>query len=222
MFIGCLVIVIGTCVQASCHNLAGFMGGRFILGFGVAITSTAGPAYASEMAHPAWRGVLTGIFNTFWFVGGIPGTFVPYGTSSMNGTIAWRIPVWLQMVFSGVVLFSSPFLPETPRWLIANDRHEEALDIMVKHLHEPGSFPDANNFSRPSITVRVAETLQSCSSNTRKWSKIFPLRGLTSAGGITVSFSTAASNATEQCLFSPWVSSARYILKVFHFPVSQH
>ena len=140
MFIGCVVIVIGTCVQASCRNLAGFMGGRFILGFGVAITSTAGPAYASEMAHPAWRGVLTGIFNTFWFVGGIPGTFVPYGTSSMNGTIAWRIPVWLQMAFSGIVLFSSPFLPETPRWLIANDRHEEALDIMVKHLHEPGSF----------------------------------------------------------------------------------
>lgn len=134
MFIGCLIIVIGTCVQASCHNLAGFMGGRFILGFGVAITSTAGPAYASEMAHPAWRGALTGVFNTFWYIGGIPGTFIPYGTSSMKGTIAWRIPVWLQMVFSGIVLFSSPFLPETPRWLIANDRHEEALDIMVKHL----------------------------------------------------------------------------------------
>lgn len=138
MFIGCLIIVIGTCVQASCHNLAGFMGGRFILGFGVAITSTAGPAYASEMAHPAWRGVLTGIFNTFWFVGGIPGTFVPYGTSGMKGTIAWRIPVWLQMVFSGIVLFSSPFLPETPRWLIANNRHEEALDIMAKY-HGEGS-----------------------------------------------------------------------------------
>ena len=74
------------------------MGGRFILGFGVAITSTAGPAYASEMAHPAYRGVLTGIFNTFWFVGGIPGTFVPYGTSNISGTMAWRIPIWLQMV----------------------------------------------------------------------------------------------------------------------------
>jgi MFS family permease len=64
MFIGCLIIVLGTCVQATCTNLGGFMGGRFVLGFGVAITSTAGPAYASEMAHPAYRGVLTGIFNT--------------------------------------------------------------------------------------------------------------------------------------------------------------
>ncbi|KAF2681349.1 MFS lactose permease-like protein [Lentithecium fluviatile CBS 122367] len=138
MFIGCIIIVIGTCVQATCTNLAGFMGGRFVLGFGVAITSTAGPAYASEMAHPAYRGVLTGIFNTFWFVGGIPGTFVPFGTSTMQGTMSWRIPIWLQMVFAGVVLFCSPFLPETPRWLIANDRHEEALDTMAKY-HGEGS-----------------------------------------------------------------------------------
>lgn len=114
------------------------MGGRFVLGFGVAITSTAGPAYASEMAHPAYRGVLTGIFNTFWFVGGIPGTFVPFGTSGIDGTMSWRIPIWLQMVFAGVVLFCSPFLPETPRWLIANDRHEEALNTMAKY-HGEGS-----------------------------------------------------------------------------------
>jgi MFS family permease len=63
MFLGCLIIILGTCVQATSHNLGGFMGGRFVLGFGVAITSTAGPAYAYEMAHPAYRGVLTGIFN---------------------------------------------------------------------------------------------------------------------------------------------------------------
>ena len=114
------------------------MGGRFVLGFGVAITSTAGPAYASEMAHPAYRGLLTGIFNTFWYIGGIPGSFVPFGTSKIEGTQSWRIPLWLQMVFAGTVLICSPFLPETPRWLIANDRHEEALDIMAR-FHGEGS-----------------------------------------------------------------------------------
>jgi sugar porter (SP) family MFS transporter len=138
MFIGCLIIMLGTCIQATSTNLGGFMGGRFVLGFGVAITSTAGPAYASEMAHPAYRGVLTGIFNTFWFVGGIPSTFVSYGTSEIKGTTSWRIPVWLQMVFAGIVLVCSPFLPETPRWLIANDRHEEALDTMAFY-HGEGS-----------------------------------------------------------------------------------
>jgi hypothetical protein len=52
MFIGGLVIILGTCVQASSKDLAAFMVGRFILGFGVAIYASAGPAYVSEMAHP--------------------------------------------------------------------------------------------------------------------------------------------------------------------------
>lgn len=138
MFIGCAIIVFGACIQATCYNLAGFMGGRFVLGFGVAITSTAGPAYVSEMAHPVYRGVCTGVFNTFWYVGGIPGSLVPYATSRIDGDRAWRIPVWLQLVFTGIVLVCSPFLPETPRWLIANDRHEEALDTMAKY-HGEGS-----------------------------------------------------------------------------------
>ena len=112
MFIGALIIIIGTCVQASSQNLAAFMIGRFILGFGVAISVTAGPAYVSEMAHPAYRGIMTGLYNTFWYIGGIPGTFVPYGTSVMSGTDSWRIPIWLQMSFSGIVLAFSLFLPE--------------------------------------------------------------------------------------------------------------
>ncbi|MCJ1367520.1 hypothetical protein MMC16_006653 [Acarospora aff. strigata] len=136
MFIGALIIVVGTCVQATCHNLGGFMAGRFILGFGVAISVSAGPAYVSEMAHPSFRGVMTAVYNTFWFIGGIPGTFVPYGTQVIAGTNSWRIPIWLQMVFSGIVLSLCLFLPETPRWLMANDRHEEALAVMAKYHGE--------------------------------------------------------------------------------------
>jgi hypothetical protein len=29
----------------------------------------------SEMAHPSFRGAMTGIYTTFYFVGAIPGTF---------------------------------------------------------------------------------------------------------------------------------------------------
>jgi len=61
MFIGGLIIIVGTCVQASSKDLAAFMVGRFILGFGVAISASAGPAYVSEMAHPSYRGVMTGL-----------------------------------------------------------------------------------------------------------------------------------------------------------------
>jgi len=136
MFIGAFIIIIGTIVQATCHNLGGFMAGRFILGFGVAITASAGPAYVSEMSHPAFRGTMTAIYNTFWFIGGIPGTFVPYGTSTIQGTNSWRIPIWCQMSFSGIVVLFALFLPESPRWLMAQDRHEDALEVMAKYHGE--------------------------------------------------------------------------------------
>lgn len=112
MALGAIFIIIGTIVQATCHNLGGFMAGRFILGFGVATSATAGPAYVSEIAHPAYRGAMTGLYNVLWFGGGIPGTFIPWRTSSIEGNMSWRIPIWLQMVFSGLVLCFCFTVPE--------------------------------------------------------------------------------------------------------------
>ncbi|KAA8643486.1 putative MFS lactose permease [Aspergillus tanneri] len=136
MALGAIFIIIGTIVQATCHNLGGFMAGRFILGFGVATSATAGPAYVSEIAHPAYRGAMTGLYNVLWFGGGIPGTFIPWRTSSIEGTMSWRIPIWLQMVFSGMVLLFCFTLPESPRWLISQDQHEAALQVLAEYHGE--------------------------------------------------------------------------------------
>ena len=70
---------------------------------------------------------------------------MPYGTSYIAGANSWRIPIWLQMVFSGVVLVFALLLPETPRWLMANDRHEEALDVMAKYHGEGQSRAKRTN-----------------------------------------------------------------------------
>jgi hypothetical protein len=40
------------------------------------------------------------------------------------------------MSFSGIVLVGSLLVPETPRWLMANDRHEEALAVLAKYHGE--------------------------------------------------------------------------------------
>ncbi|KAK0249119.1 hypothetical protein LTR35_018418, partial [Friedmanniomyces endolithicus] len=68
MLIGCVLIILGTVVTGTTiHNASvhQFMGGRFLLGFGVSIVSAAGPIYVVESAHPAHRGVLTAYCNTF-------------------------------------------------------------------------------------------------------------------------------------------------------------
>lgn len=68
MFMSACIIVIGVIVQATCKSGAAgqFMGGRFLLGFGVGIIASAGPIYVIEISHPAHRGVVTGLYNVFW------------------------------------------------------------------------------------------------------------------------------------------------------------
>lgn len=39
--------------------------------FSASIASAAGPAYTVELAHPAYRGTMAGMYNTFWWLGNI-------------------------------------------------------------------------------------------------------------------------------------------------------
>ena len=61
IFIGCFIVIVGTAVQATAMEIGHFIAGRFVLGFGAAIASAAGPAYIVELAHPAYRGTMAGL-----------------------------------------------------------------------------------------------------------------------------------------------------------------
>lgn len=67
IFIGCLLVLVGTAVQAPANTQGQFIGGRFVLGFGASIASAAGPAYTVELAHPSYRGLQAGMYNNFWY-----------------------------------------------------------------------------------------------------------------------------------------------------------
>lgn len=74
MFIGGLIIVVGVIIQGTCvanHNVHQFMGGRFFMGMGVSIISAAGPCYVVEVSHPAYRGVVTALYNVCWSVASV-------------------------------------------------------------------------------------------------------------------------------------------------------
>jgi hypothetical protein len=49
----------------------------------------------------------------------------------MQSTWAWRTPSALQGLFSLICILILPFLPESPRWLIYQDRHEEAIEVIA-------------------------------------------------------------------------------------------
>ncbi len=60
--LGATIIIIGTAITASAVNTGMFMGGRFVLGFGVCFVNVSGPVYVGETAlipYLAWAFVGT-------------------------------------------------------------------------------------------------------------------------------------------------------------------
>lgn len=138
MFTGALFVIIGTCVQAPAKTVGMILGGRFILGFGVSFCCVSAPCYVSEMAHPQWRGTLTGFYNCTWYIGSILASWTIVGCSYIADERGFRVPIWCQLITSCLVAICVWFLPESPRWLIANDRYDEAVAVLAKY-HGEGS-----------------------------------------------------------------------------------
>jgi MFS family permease len=74
MFSGSCFIVLGSILESTAKRgeLSQFMGGRFLIGFGMTIATTSAPTYLVEMAYPSWRGVFDGLYNVVgYYVGAI-------------------------------------------------------------------------------------------------------------------------------------------------------
>lgn len=153
MFIGSIIVIIGTIISGTTRFnpvVEQFMAGRFFLGFGVAIASAAGPIYVVETSHPLFRGVATAYCNTFWFTGSILSAGAVLGALDLPGVQSWQIPVWLQLLFSGIICIGVFFIPESPRWCYVNNKREKAIAIL-SHWHGLG------NEQSPWVQLQISE-----------------------------------------------------------------
>ena len=164
LWIGVLYVISAVgCAYA--WNVSTFIAARFIGGVGIGISTVAAPLYISEIAPPAYRGRLAGMFQ-FNIVFGIVIAFLSNALLAGIGENAWR---WML----GVAAFPSLLytvlcfgIPESPRWLIGRkgDREE---GLRVLRLIEPDA-PEAQ------IVAEAAE-IQAASServvSSRFWSR---------------------------------------------------
>jgi len=164
MFTGAVIVIVGTCVQAPSTTTQQFLGGRFVLGFGVSFACVSAPCYVAEMAHPRWRGTLTGLYNCTWYIGSIIASWVVYGCAFIDNLDAWRIPIWCQMITSGIVVVGVFWLPESPRWLMAQDRHEEAARVLATYHGE-------GRIDHPMVQLQMKEMINqiSAEASDKKW-----------------------------------------------------
>ncbi|CRK31648.1 Lactose permease like protein [Verticillium longisporum] len=113
-----------------------FACGRFMLGFVVSFCLVSAAYYVSEMSHPKWRGYHTGLYNCMLWLGATVASWTIFGCSKWDNPYAFRIPIWGQLFSSIIVGVGVFFVPESPRWLIANGKIEQARAMLAKYHGE--------------------------------------------------------------------------------------
>src|SRR5260221_7397769 len=121
-------------------DVTSFISARFIGGLGIGISTVAAPLYISEIAPPAYRGRLAGMFQ-FNIVFGIIVAFASNYFLKDVGQNAWRwmlgVAAFPSLVYSVMCLG----IPETPRWLIGR-KGDQAAGLRVLKLIEPEASPE--------------------------------------------------------------------------------
>ncbi len=117
---------------------------RILGGLAVGAASILGPAYISEIAPSRIRGRLTslqqlmivlGLFAAFlsnYFLADIAG-----GSSNefWAGYQTWQWMFWMEIIPAVIFFFSLLFIPESPRYLVAAGRPEEAIKVLASISH---------------------------------------------------------------------------------------
>lgn len=156
ILIGCIIMILGVVLQSISINLSMFIASRFFIGFGVAIAHGASPLLVTELVHPQHRAVFTTIYNTTWYFGSIIAAWLTYGTARINNNWAWRVPTLVQLLPSVIQILFIFTIPESPRFLIARGKEEQALNVLAK-VHANG---DINNDLVQAEYVEIRDTIR--------------------------------------------------------------
>ncbi|KAL6453051.1 STL1 Sugar transporter STL1 [Candida maltosa Xu316] len=133
MFIGCVIVIIGAALQASAFTVTHLAIARAFTGIGTGFMTSTVPVWQAELSTAKSRGKLimmmgslitAGIAISYW----IDFAFYFVSDNDPKG-ISWRIPIILQVIFPIALLTVIFKLPESPRWLMSQNKAQEARAV---------------------------------------------------------------------------------------------
>lgn len=133
---GSIIIIIGTVISVSSFKhswgLGQFVIGRVITGIGNGFNTATIPVWQSEMSRAENRGRLVNLEGSIVAVGTFVAYWLDFGLSYVNTSVQWRFPVAFQICFALILFIGITNLPESPRWLISQNRKQEAMEVLSK------------------------------------------------------------------------------------------
>lgn len=117
---------VGAALAPSVTVLIGF---RLLLGLAVGVSSVVVPLYLAEMAPTSVRGALASLNQLMIAIGIFVSYLVTYALSAGGD---WRLMLGLAGVPAAIMLAGLWFQDESPRWLVAHGRPEEARAVLTR------------------------------------------------------------------------------------------
>ncbi|KAL4890119.1 general substrate transporter [Aspergillus ambiguus] len=151
---GAITIVVASVIQAASVQYGMFVFSRVLVGVGSMLVVQPSPMLITELAYPTHRGKYTCAFWTMYYLGAILASWTSYGTQKhLHSDWTWRIPSIIQAGFPIVQILFLWWVPESPRWLIAKGRKQEAERLLAR-------FHTAGDPTHPLVQFEMAEITQ--------------------------------------------------------------
>ncbi|XP_048137818.1 probable polyol transporter 4 [Rhodamnia argentea] len=135
MGLGAVVFQAGVAVMTFADSFRALMIGRLLAGVGMGFGGMITSLYIAEISPTISRGTLTSFPEIFVNLGILLGYISNYAFAGLSVHINWRVMLGvgiLPSVFLGLALF---VIPESPRWLVMQNRVDEARLVLLK-THE--------------------------------------------------------------------------------------
>jgi sugar porter (SP) family MFS transporter len=124
--------VVGVLGAALSPDYAFLLAMRVVIGLAVGSASMTVPLYIGELAPARYRGALVS-FNQLAITSGILVSFLTdYWLSSSQN---WRLMFGLAAIPAALLFAGTLFQPESPHWLISQERITEARHILTRYRH---------------------------------------------------------------------------------------
>ncbi|OQV09528.1 hypothetical protein CLAIMM_13641 [Cladophialophora immunda] len=190
-----VVSLVGGALSAGSVHIGMFLAARTITGIGVGMFVTLVPIFQSEIAPPATRGFLVAQHGFILVMGYAIAGWVGYATYFADSPpFQWRFPLALQTLWPMCLGCLLPWIPESPRWLLEQERNQEAWDIVLKLHKRPGDSQDT--FAREEF-YQIAEQVKADKSASVSFLDMFRqphYRKRMICGGITMWAAEASGN----------------------------
>ena len=131
LLINTWIFLAGGLLLTLCPSAIWLILARLMIGFASGLASVVVPIYLGEIAPPTLRGTLGTCTQFAIVIGILISDFLAFPLAKES---RWRYLFAITPILCVIQLSVSPFLLESPRWLLSKDEHSEEAKVVIKKL----------------------------------------------------------------------------------------